>query len=135
MICDMIEGNKRIGAIGMKSISIDFKNDRICIMSAGQQGVEHSLFRKEDFLSFIPEKWHAFNSFTWNFEDEVFAVNQEYELVDGAIMTSDCFIPILMIPMPGLADQYDNFLSLMDYEEVNLIEEMPEELRKLLGLD
>lgn len=119
----------------MKSISIDFKNDRICIMSAGQQGVEHSLFRKEDFLSFIPEKWQDQNSFTWNFEDEMFAVNQEYELVNGAIMSSDCFVPILIISMPGLAARYDTFVEIMGYEEVNLIEEMPEEFRKLLGLD
>lgn len=119
----------------MKSISIDFKNDRVCIMSAGQQGVEHSSFKKEEFLSFIPEKWQTNNSFTWNFENEMFAVNQEYELVDGAIMTSDCFVPVLMIPMPGLAARYDTFVEIMGYEEVNLKEEMPEELRKLLGLE
>lgn len=119
----------------MNSISIDFKNDRVCIMSAGQQGVEYNSFCKEDFLSFIPENCQANNSFTWNFEDEIFAVNQDYELVDGAIMSSDCFVPVLMIPMPGLAARYDAFIEIMGYEEVNLKDEMPEELRKLLGLE
>ena len=119
----------------MKSISIDFKNDRLCIMSAGQQGVEYSTFKKEDFLAFIPSKYQEHNSFTWNFEDEMFAVNQEYELEPNAIMTPDCFVPTLIIAMPGLAAQYDAFVEVMGYEEVNLIEEMSEELRRLLGLD
>lgn len=119
----------------MNSISIDFKNDRLCIMSKGQQGVEYSTLKKEDFLPFIPEKWHNQNSFTWNFEDELFAINQDYELVDGAIMTPDCFVPTIMLPMPGLAAKYNAFIEVMGYEKVNLIDEMPEELRKLLGLE
>lgn len=119
----------------MKSISIDFKNDRLCIMSAGQQGVEYCTFKKKDFLPFIPAKYQDYNSFTWNFEDEIFAVNQDYELIPEAIMTPDCFVPTIMIPMPGLATQCDAFVELMGYEEVNLIDEMPEELRKLLGLE
>lgn len=119
----------------MNSISIDFKNHCVCIMSAGLQGTVYNEFQKKDFLSYIPEKWQTYNSFTWNFEDEIFAVNQDYELVDGAIMTFDCFRPISMIPMSGLAKQYDSFVELMGYEEVNLVEAMPEDLRKLLGLE
>lgn len=120
----------------MNSISLDFKNNRVCIMNAGQTGVEYDQLPKKDFLSFIPAKWQEYNSFTWNFEDETFAVNQDYTLPDGgAIMTPDCFVPIRIVSMPGLAKRYQEFIDCMGYEEVNLIEEMPPELRRFFGLE
>ena len=120
----------------MKSISLDFKNNMICFITGGQQGTEQNPdIKKVAFHSFIPEKYRDYNSFTWNFESETFAVNQDYILHDGCIMTKDCFIPQFIIPMHGLKKRYDEFVAIMGYKEVDLKAEMPEALRKLLGLE
>lgn len=120
----------------MKSISIDFNNNMICIMTAGQQGTElNPDLKKVAFSSFIPEKYREHSSYTWNFESDSFAVNQDYVLPDGCIMTKDCYVPELIIPMKGLHKRFDEFVAIMGYEEVDMKAEMPEELRKLLGLD
>lgn len=120
----------------MKSIALDFKNNMICFMTEGQQGTERNPdLKKVAFNSFIPEKYRERNSFTWNFENETFAVNQDYELQEGCIMTKDCFVPEIIIPMPKLAKRYDEFVAIMGYEEVDLKAEMPATLRKLLGLE
>lgn len=120
----------------MKSIAIDFTNKVICIMTEGQQGTEHNPnVQKEQFHKYIPEKYKEANSFTWDFENETFSVNQDYVLHDGCIMTKDCFIPQVIIPLPGLKRKYQEFIRIMNYEEVNLKDEMPIELRRLLGLD
>lgn len=66
----------------MKSIELDF--------NAGHQGTETNPdLKKIAFNSFIPEQFRDRNSFTWNFENETFAVNQDYELHEGYIMTKD----------------------------------------------
>lgn len=120
----------------MKSISLDFNNNMICFMTDGQQGTEQNPdIKKVAFHSFIPEKYRDYSSFTWNFESETFAVNQNYILHDGCIMTKDCFVPQFIIPMKGLKKRYDEFVAIMGYEEVGLKAEMPEALRKLLGLE
>ena len=50
-------------------------------MTDGQQGTEHGQdMKKEKFNSFIPDKFREYNSFTWNFEAETFAVNKEINL-------------------------------------------------------
>lgn len=105
-------------------------------MTAGQQGTEsnHDM-QKVSFNNFIPEQFRERNSFTWNFENETFAVNRDYELYEGCIMTEDCFIPECIIPMPKLGKRYDEFVAIMGYEEVDLKAEMPAALRKLLGLE
>lgn len=84
----------------MKAIAIDFKNCCICLMLDGQQGTEINLEinNKQKFISMFPseELMNSSSSFTWNFEDEIFAVNKEY-IKSGnpnEIMTKDCFIPI-----------------------------------------
>ena len=120
----------------MKSISLDFKNNRICIMTDGQQGTEHGQdMKKEKFNSFIPDKFREYNSFTWNFEAETFAVNQDYNLKDGCIMTKDCFIPEVILPMHGLKKRYDEFIAILGYEETAWkTEDFPEELRGLFSL-
>ena len=119
----------------MKSISLDFKNDRICIMNEGQQGTEHGEgLKKVKFNSFIPEKFREHSSFTWNFESETFAVNQDYILHPGCIMTKDCFIPEVILPMPGLKKRYEEFISILGYEEFSWkADDFPEELRGLFG--
>ena len=61
----------------MNSISLDFDNNMICFMTEGQQGTESNPdLKKVAFNSFIPEEFRDRNSFTWNFENETFAVNQ-----------------------------------------------------------
>lgn len=120
----------------MKSIALDFKNNMICIMTPGQQGTEcNPDLKKIAFNSFIPEQFRDRNSFTWNFENETFSINKNYELHEGCIMTKDCFIPELIIPMPNLGIRYDEFIAILGYEEVDLKSEMPAALRKLLGLE
>lgn len=55
----------------MKAISLDFKNNMVCILTAGQQGTEtHPDLKKVAFNSFIPEQFRDRNSFTWDFENE-----------------------------------------------------------------
>lgn len=120
----------------MKSIALDFNNQMICFMTEGQQGTEMNPdIKKLAFNSFIPEKYREHSSFTWNFEADTFAVNQDYVLKDGCIMTKDCFIPEMIIPMKGLHKRFDEFVAILGYEEVDLKAEMPADLRKLLGLD
>lgn len=120
----------------MKSIALAFKNNMVCFMTAGQQGTESNPdMQKVAFNSFIPEQFRDRNSFTWNFENETFAVNQDYEIPAACIMTKDSFVPECIIPMPKLAKRYDEFVAIMGYEQVDLKAEMPAALRKLLGLD
>lgn len=120
----------------MKAISLDFKNNMICIMTAGQQGTETNReLRKVAFNSFIPEQFRDRNSFTWDFENETFAVNQDYELHEGCIMTKDCFIPEIMIPMAKLSKRYDEFVAIMGYEEVDLESEITSILMRFLNCE
>ena len=120
----------------MNSISLDFDNNMICFMTEGQQGTESNPdLKKVAFNSFIPEEFRDRNSFTWNFENETFAVNQDYVLKSGCIMTKECFVPELIVPMPKLAKRFDEFVTIMDYEQVYLKAEMPDALSHLLGLD
>lgn len=63
----------------MKSIGIDFSNRMLCIMTEGQQGTERAIEELSDiskFYCFIPEKYRNHTSYTWNFEDETFSVEQ-----------------------------------------------------------
>lgn len=108
-------------------------------MTAGQQGTEEAVgLTKEMFHSFIPEAYRDKESFTWNFEDNIFSVNQDYHLVDGAIMTPDSFVPQVIIPMKELKNQYEEFLSIMSYKEFDMkdiVDAFPDEIRKLFGLE
>ena len=120
----------------MRSISIDFNNNIICIMTEGQQGTEHAVDQpKVKFNSFIPEQFRENNSFTWNFEDELFVVNKDITLKAGCIMTEEDFVPHLIVPMPGLGKRYDEFIAIMGYEESSLLDEMDDVLKYLLGLE
>ena len=125
----------------MKTIAIDFKNCCICLMLDGQQGTEIHLEinNKQKFISMFPseELMNSSSSFTWNFEDEIFAVNKEY-IKSGnpnEIMTKDCFIPIKIITYPGLSDKYNEMLSLIGYEETRWTEDdfrdFPDEFKAL----
>jgi len=120
----------------MKSISLDFSNNMICFMTDGQQGTEFNFDMKQiAFNSFVPEKYRNYTSYTWDFEKETFAANQEYTLKDGAIMTEHCFVPIFIVPMPGLAKRYNEFIAILGYEEVETKSLFPESLRRLLGIE
>lgn len=69
------------------------------------------------------------SSYTWNFEGDTFAVNQDYVLRDGCVMTKDCFVPKIIIPMNGLHKRFDEFVAVLGYEEVDLKAELPEDLK------
>lgn len=102
----------------MNSISLDFKNKMTCIMTAGQQGTEYAPdLHKELFYPYIPEKYRNYNSFTWNFEDETFAVNRDFTFIPGALMTENSFVPEVIIPMKGLSLYFSKFIELMGFEE------------------
>lgn len=117
----------------MKSISLDFNNNCICIMTKGQQGTEIAPdIKKAALNSFIPEQYRDRSSFTWNFENDTFCVNQPYVLHSGCIMSKDCFIPEIIIPMPGLGKRYNEFLSIIGYKEEYI--DFSKELLKLFGL-
>ena len=124
------------GCENMNSIALDFKNNMVCLMTAGQQRTESNPdIQRVAFNSFIPEQFRNRTSFTWNFEDETFTVNHDYELHEGCIMTKDCFIPELILPMPNLSKRYDEFIAILGYSQIDLKTEMPAALRKLLGLE
>lgn len=125
----------------MKSISIDFKNCCVCLMLDGQQGTEINLKLndKSKFLDMFPseELMNSSSSFTWNFEDNLFAVNKEYIKSGNSneIMTKDCFVPLKIITYPGLSDKYNEMLSLMGYEESRWTKDdfknFPDEIKNL----
>lgn len=109
-------------------------------MTEGQQGTERAIEELSDkrkfFDSFIPEKYRNHTSYTWNFEDETFSVNQDYHLADGCIMTKECFVPEIIVPMPGLNKRWNDMTQLLGMEEVNLKEEIKNSMpgiAKLLG--
>ena len=123
----------------MKSIGIDFSNRMLCIMTEGQQGTERAIEELSDiskFYCFIPEKYRNHTSYTWNFEDETFSINQDYRLEDGCIMTKECFVPEVIVPMPGLKKRWNEMTQLLGMEEVNLKEELKKDMpgiAKLFG--
>ncbi len=123
----------------MKSIGIDFHNNRIRILFGGQRGVEENLgLKKVAFNSFIPEQFRNRESFTWDFENETFTVNKDYVLPADAIMTVDSFVPELVTTMPGLGERFDEFRAIMGYEEVDLSAEIPglmQEICEILGAE
>jgi len=120
----------------LKSIAMDFKNNIICIMTEGQQGTEYNPhIEKTTFEKFIPEKYQEYDSFTWNFQSETLAVNQEFIMRDGCIMTKENFVPQFIVPFHGLGKRFKEFIRIMEYEEFNLAEEMPDDLKKMLGLN
>lgn len=120
----------------MKSISIDFKNHIMCIMTDGQQGTEYCPnIKKEDLQEFFPEKkYMEYASFTWNFNDECFAVNQEHKMFPGSIMTHEDFLPEIIIPYYGIRKKYKEFIKRIGIEECRTEDIFPAELRKFLGL-
>lgn len=108
----------------------------VCIMTSGQQGTESNYdITKAALNSFIPEQYRTASSFTWNFEDETFSVNQDYTLPNGCIMTKECFVPKTIISMPGLGSRYEEFIAIIRYEQVDLMAELPAALKKILGLE
>lgn len=113
----------------MNSIAIDFKNHCVCIMKDNQRGTEINLSigDKIKYASMFPsqELMESSTSFTWNFEDNLFAVNEEYTMSGkpNEIMTEDCFIPVKIVTFSGLSEKYDEMKSLMGYEDVKWTED------------
>lgn len=121
----------------MKRLSIDFDNHCLCIMTEGQQGTEIvPELDKATFDSFIPEKHKNKNSFTWDFQAETISVNQPYKAINN-FMTKECFIPEVVEPMPKLEKRFNEFIKLLNMEQVNLADELRKEdpsLASWLGL-
>lgn len=110
----------------MKSLSIDFKNKTLCIMTDSQEGTQYCDISKEELLAYIPRKYIDYTSFTWNFENETISMNQEYKMSKeaierGSIITKDCFIAECIVPMPGLASLYSKFLKILDLEKMEIM--------------
>lgn len=104
----------------MKAISIDFKNKRVCIMIEGQQGTEViPNVVKDTFTDYIPKQFRDYSSFTWNFEENLFSVNEDFDLREDAIITKENFSPKIILSMPELSEKYKEFIGLLGYEEVD----------------
>lgn len=102
-------------------------------MTEGQRGTETNLsIEKETFLKYIPDKFQQHSSFTWNFENETFSVNQDYVKAEGSIMTEACFIPEVILPIPGLKKKYQDFVEDLGYVECNIENFLFESLLKNL---
>lgn len=112
----------------MKSISIDFSNNMVCILAEGQQGTKlNPDLKRAAFNSFIPEQYRERGSYTWDFDADTFSVNQDYMLKDGCIITKDCFVPETTIAMEGLHGRFDEFVAIMGYGKSNVKEATGEE--------
>ena len=119
----------------MNNISIDFNNKTLCIMSEGQQSTEYIDIDIAAFYGFIPKHLRHYTSYTWDFEAETFAANQEVVLKDGAIMIRENFVPIFIAPMPGLKKRYKEFISILGYEEIETKSLFPEMFRRMFGIE
>ena len=91
--------------------------------------------KKVAFNSFIPEKFRDRNSFTWNFENETFTVNQDYVLKEGCITSKEHFVPELILLFPKLSERFDEMIAILGYEQVDLKKELSTELKKMLSLE
>lgn len=121
----------------MKRLSIDFDNHCLCIMMPGQEGTQIiPELKREDFKSFIQEKFSDKSSFTWDFEGESVSVNQPYKAIDNFV-TKESFVPEVVEPMPKLGKRFNEFIKLLNMEPVNLADEIQKdipEIAKLFGL-
>jgi hypothetical protein len=106
-------------------------------MMPGQEGTQIiPELKREDFESFIPQKFSKKSSFTWDFEAESVSVNQPYKAKDN-FMTKECFVPEVVEPMPKLGKRFNEFIKLLKMEPVNLADEIQKdmpEIAKLFGL-
>ena len=116
----------------MNNISIDFNNKTLCIMSEGQQSTEYIDIDIAAFYGFIPKHLRHYTSYTWDFEVETFAANQEVTLKDGAIMIRENFKPLFIEPMPGLRKRYKEFITVLGYEEIETKSLVTEVLKHIL---
>ena len=118
----------------MKIITIDFKNKIIYIATEGEKIVKRNVeLDKRDFSNCIPSKYIDYDSFSWNFLNETFAVNQDYKLLDGAEITYDSCLPQFIIPMSGLKKYFKEILKLIGEDETSLKYESTSRLKKFLG--
>ena len=116
----------------MKIISIDFNSNIICFTGKEERRIKSTdELKKEDFIGFIPRKHMEYNSFSWNFEAETFAVNQENKRIEECDTEKDYFRPQFIIPMKGLRKRYKEFVAIMGDETLQL-EEVSLKIKKFL---
>lgn len=104
----------RLEAVEILAHTYDFKNNMVCIMTEDQQWVDETdNLRKVAYNSFIQEQYRDRNSFTW--DNETFAINQDYECHEDCIRTKDDFLPELILPMSKLSESFDELIAIMGY--------------------
>lgn len=114
----------------MRIVSLDFKNHIIYVAVDESERIKFEAdIKKTVFSSFIPvQYYHDYDSFTWNFDNEIFAVNQNYIVKDDIIVAKECFVPQVIEPMNGLKKRFNKFVRLLEYEP----EETPARIYKRL---
>ncbi len=122
----------------MKQFSLDFK-DSILGIKTDKQDTTEKIFglKKEDFESFIPEKYKDRMSFTWDFEAETISINEVYKPSNTNNGWNLRFIPEVVEPMPNLGKRFDEFAKTVKLEEWNIgdeIRKVSPELAELIGL-
>lgn len=116
-------------------ISVDFFTRTLCYIMDGYTGaaIEYLMLNvtPEKLQRFAPNYIHLGNDgcYSWNFVDNLFVVNEKIQgdLSDGAMLSPDAFVPVQVIPMPGLDTCYHAFLDAME-----LCEEDTSDIQDLL---
>ncbi len=99
----------------MKTVTIDFTNNVLKIVAKKYADTrEFEGLRKETLASFFTEKkfMEDYNSYTWDFDADIFIVNQDKRKVISE--TGDIrYFPELIIPMPNLSRKYKDFMNIV----------------------
>jgi hypothetical protein len=99
----------------MKTVTIDFTNHVLKIMAKKYEDTrKFEGFKKEELAPFFPEKkfMEDYNSYTWDFDADIFIVNQDKRKVISE--TGDIrYFPELIIPMPNLSRKYKDFMNIV----------------------
>ena len=115
----------------MKTISLDFRNRFLSHDfgpdSNGTQYMTDDALTKQAIRPYLPdpELYDVADSFTFDFEINEVSINRPVIYSDSYCETDhlDCFVPIKTFQAPGLCDKFDQFLSDIGMEQINLSED------------
>ena len=99
----------------MKTVTVDFTNSIVQIKAKKYQDTKSfDSFRKEFLESFFPAKKYMedYNSYTWDFDANVFIVNQDKRTVVTPAGEYR-YYPELIIPVQNLSKKYLNFMDIV----------------------